>query len=300
MNLLDIKDQSKYTEIPKITKKLLQKAFEIQQGNKIIQLSWLSSAEYDKGTGMVELEFSPKLKPYMLGLKEFFTTYQLRNILELTCKYSIRLYEIFKSNEYRQTLKMELIELFNILKLSKAYSEYFDLKKRILEPAKKELSEKTDIEFDYKPIKTGRKVTALKFIIKHNPRNKQVLDIEKPLTFQNQVKLQNNDILDDMKANVQAIQSDFYRQYKGKLIDKFVKEMLVEKGYPHTQKCIAEYEYYIQGRNIKSIEGDFYSFVMNGYNKPTPHKGNKPQRDNFEQREYTRAELEKYYVDLTK
>lgn len=69
--LLGIEDKRKYSKIPKVTKELMQKVLEIKQGDDILQVVWLSSAHYKKGTGIVELEFSPKLKPFMLGLKEF-------------------------------------------------------------------------------------------------------------------------------------------------------------------------------------------------------------------------------------
>ena len=63
MKLLGVEDKSKYTKTPKITKELMKKVFEIEEGDTIIQTAWLCSATYKKGTGMVELEFSPKLKP---------------------------------------------------------------------------------------------------------------------------------------------------------------------------------------------------------------------------------------------
>ena len=44
MELLNVKDKSKYVEIPKITKVLMQKVFELKHGNKTLQLAWLSSA----------------------------------------------------------------------------------------------------------------------------------------------------------------------------------------------------------------------------------------------------------------
>ena len=46
----------------------MQKVFEIKQENNITQLSWLTSADYEQGSEIVELEFNPKLKPYMLGI----------------------------------------------------------------------------------------------------------------------------------------------------------------------------------------------------------------------------------------
>lgn len=169
MELLGIEDKSKYSVIPKVTKELMKKVFEIENGNKITQIAWLSSAEYEKGTGIVELEFSPKLKPFMLGLKEFYTSYRLKNILELKGKYSIRMYEIIKSNEFKKVAEITVDELRKILKADKgSYLVYQNFKNRIIIQAQKELKEKTDISFDFKEIKTGRKVTALRFYIHQN------------------------------------------------------------------------------------------------------------------------------------
>ncbi|NGT79626.1 replication initiation protein, partial [Clostridium perfringens] len=92
MELLGVNTKTKYTEIPKITKDLMKKVFEIEEDDVIIQTAWLSSATYKKGSGIVELEFSPKLKPYMLKLNSMFTQYKLANILSMKSKYSPRIY----------------------------------------------------------------------------------------------------------------------------------------------------------------------------------------------------------------
>lgn len=172
MDLLGVETKSKYSVIPKITKELMQKVLEIKQENKIIQVAWLSSAEYEKGTGIVELEFSPKLKPFMLGLKEFYTSYRLKNVLELKGKYSIRMYEILKSNEFKNVAVINIDELRKILKADKgSYLIYQNFKNRIILQAQKELKDFTDISFDFEEIKTGRKVTSIKFFIKSNRPN---------------------------------------------------------------------------------------------------------------------------------
>ncbi|MBK5263188.1 MAG: replication initiation protein, partial [Peptostreptococcaceae bacterium] len=73
IQLLGGETQTKYTEIPKITKELMKKVLELHEGDTLIQTAWLSSAIYKKGTGSVELTFSPYLKPYMLKLNTMFT-----------------------------------------------------------------------------------------------------------------------------------------------------------------------------------------------------------------------------------
>ena len=55
MELLSIENKAIYTEMPKITKELMKKVFEINQNDDIIQIAWLASVHYKKGTGTIEL-----------------------------------------------------------------------------------------------------------------------------------------------------------------------------------------------------------------------------------------------------
>lgn len=185
IKLLGIKDQSKYSVLPVVTKELMKKVFEIETNNSIIQVAWLSSAEYIKETGTIELEFSPKLKPYFLQLKSFFTNYKLSNILSMKSKYSPRLYEILKMNEFnKKGFKIEVKELRRLFKAEKIYSAYKDFKVKVLEQAQKEINEYTDITFDFKEQKISRKVDSIIFFVRTNsnnskPKNKDSNKIKK-------------------------------------------------------------------------------------------------------------------------
>ena len=174
MELLNIKDKSKYSLVPKITKNLMKKVFEIEEGKKLIQTAWLSGAVYEKGTGYVELSFSPYLKPYMLKLNTMFTKYKLENILSMKSKYSPRIYEILKCNQFKQQgyFELEVIELRKLLKANDVYPKYNDFKRYILDRTKKELNRVSDISFEFEEIKTGRRVTSIKFYINDNSEKK--------------------------------------------------------------------------------------------------------------------------------
>lgn len=173
MKLLGVVDKSKYVEIPKITKELMKKVFEIKEGNKLIQTAWLSGAVYEKGTGYVELIFSPYLKPYMLKLNTMFTQYKLANILSMKSKYAPRIYEILKCHEFKKQgyIEIDIDELRKLLKCDMIYPLYADFKRRVIEQGQKELEKMSDISFNFEEMRLGRKVTSLKFYIHTNKSN---------------------------------------------------------------------------------------------------------------------------------
>ena len=170
MELLGVETQTKYTEIPKITKELMKKVFEIQEGDTLIQTAWLSGAKYKRGSGEVELTFSSYLKPYMLKLGSMFTQYKLANVLSMKSKYSPRIYEILKCNEFKKQgyIEITIDDLRKLLKAETIYPLYANFKQKLLIPTQKELKKLSDIYFEFEEIKTGRKVTSLKFYIHSN------------------------------------------------------------------------------------------------------------------------------------
>jgi|SRR3990172_8458901 len=176
-DLIQINNNSQYKELKEITERLRTKDLAIKQSNSTLHIGWLSSAEYFHSQGYIELEFSPKLKPYLLQLKERFTKYKLVNVLQLKSFYHIRLFELLKQYESIGWRYFELDELMGILGIKKGeYKLYADFKARILKPAKSEFDEKykhkaIDFTFEFEEHKEVRKVVGLRFEIK---KHKQI------------------------------------------------------------------------------------------------------------------------------
>jgi plasmid replication initiation protein len=112
-----------------------------------------------------------------LDLQQRFLKYKLENILPLKSKYVIRLYEILKdwlelNNRYgNKTEKIVSVKEFrNMLEIPRSYQYSSHIKKLILKKAQNEFETYTDIVFDFEEIKSGRKITHLKFLIKPNPK----------------------------------------------------------------------------------------------------------------------------------
>ena len=179
-DLMGVSYHDIYAEMEEAVEELLKKPLHIKENNGWLKANWISSARYEEGKGTITFRIDPDLRPYLLALQEKFLQYRLENILRLRSGYVIRLYEILKdwynqASRYDTSKKVEKIVevrwLRNILEIPISYQYSSGIKLRILEKAKQQLAEHTDIIFDYEEIKTGRKVTHLKFIIEENPKN---------------------------------------------------------------------------------------------------------------------------------
>ncbi|WP_326493148.1 replication initiation protein [Chryseobacterium sp. SL1] len=104
INLYDIKSKTIYAEMDKLSTSMLKKIITIplkeNDIDKELKTTLFGSFKYAKnGSGMLEVNFNPVLKPFLLQLKNRFLLYDIKNILKLTSSNSIKMYELLKSYE---------------------------------------------------------------------------------------------------------------------------------------------------------------------------------------------------------
>jgi len=166
-------------------------------------LNLLSSAEYFPD-GRIELEYSPKMKPYLLQLKANFTRYSAMIFMNLRSKYAQRIYELLKQYETAGERKIELAYLREIFYLQDKYKKYGDFKKRVIESAIREINEKTDIEISYTEFKKGKRVHALIFKIK----SQKTTPKKDPLESKPLFDIPDDDLLATLKKEAKVQRSD--------------------------------------------------------------------------------------------
>ena len=288
MELLGVEDKSKYTQIPKLTKELMKKVFEIHEGNKLIQTAWLSGAVYEKGSGEVELTFSSYLKPYMLQLRSMFTQYKLANILSMKSKYSPRIYEILKCNEFKKQgfIEIEIEDLRKLIKAYDVYPKYNDFKRHVIERSKKELNKISDICFEFEEIKTGRKVTSLKFHIKSNKSNvienkKEIKNIKaKAIEEVSVTESEENKMYYEIINKIKVICGEKISLKNAKEFYELASNHELGKNYP--LGFIEEVAKYSKTQDVRGFIG-WFKRMLKKYERPI--KSNKQLTfDNFEGR----------------
>lgn len=139
-----------------------------QKGFKLISLFSKAECEQDdNGLWQVDLACTPEAMEYIFNIDNIgYLRYRLKNVIDLTSRYSYILYLYLENNRFRKSWDVDLDELKQLLCCTaETYSQYYRLNDLILKRCHKELTEKTALRFTYEPIKKGRKVAAIRFTL---------------------------------------------------------------------------------------------------------------------------------------
>ena len=153
---------------------LNDKTIEFEDNRYRANPRWIEMPIMDKQTKEIRVRFHPLLRPYLIALHENFTQYELSAILVMHSRYSVRMYELLKSYAYLSEITFSLDELKKKLQ-TVGYSDYKNFRVRVLEKAIAEINEYTDIRVGFKPIRTSRVITHLKFTIEQKSSAEQVM-----------------------------------------------------------------------------------------------------------------------------
>lgn len=175
--LFKIKGNSVLELVKTATSKLLERKLIIEDGKKLIQMNWISSAKYEKDSSDVIVRFDPNLKDYLLDLKGGYTTALLSQVSQFSSIYSFRLYELFK--QYYPKIKQrefKIVELKRNFGCENEYENYANFKVKVIKKAQEEINNLSDIWIEFKEKKKGKKVDSLIFEITPNKKNKHQPD----------------------------------------------------------------------------------------------------------------------------
>ncbi len=154
-----------YAEIEKTTDWLLRKIIKIpylqHKQQMVFKTTLVSSFTYNKdGSWFIEATFHPKLKPYLLELKNQYMTYNLNNVIKLSSATVVKIYELLKQYERIGYRTFQVEDFKKLLSLESNYERYYDLKKKVILLAQRELKEHTDLTFDFQELRGKNKVVS--------------------------------------------------------------------------------------------------------------------------------------------
>lgn len=170
---VDYDSGTNYKGVKDALQQLAERSMWLESEDKLTLVRWLSRVEINKRSGIIDIELDMIIAPYLFNLSQKFTQYQLYNILGMKSAFSVRIYELMKSYAFQTSKTFDLNELKQLLMVEnvKSYKDYSLFRKRVLETAKLEINELTDINVSFEAIKKGRKVVSVKFRIKEKDPN---------------------------------------------------------------------------------------------------------------------------------
>lgn len=189
------KRQWQMQDLYQATKELGSRMFEIQvtdDEREILQLWLFASVQYiDQGRAF-RVELSERAMPYLVNIKKEFTYLQLKSLLSVQSKWAKRIYNLccqYRSMGY--VPEMEIGELKEYLglkdpegKKKEKYQDFNRFKTKVLDVAKKEINENTDIQISYELEKLGRAYYWIKFLINGRAIGQMDIDFKEPIEDQ--------------------------------------------------------------------------------------------------------------------
>lgn len=172
--LLDIKSKDMYKRIDTMTTHLMQEVIRIGDDSKQEwrKFHWVDVCEYKKG--IITIKLSEQLKPFLIGLRNCFTRYQLSEIISLKSVYAIRIYEIINGYLNENNLphadvaiefSISIDEIRRATDTEKKFERYSSFKAKVIDSALKEINEKSKYFVTATPYKRGRAVVGFEFLI---------------------------------------------------------------------------------------------------------------------------------------
>lgn len=153
----------RYNDIKNAIENMMRAYVVLEEEPGFMTYSLFSKCGYKNG--YIVAEFHPDLKPHYLGLSKHFTQYNLIEFLKLRSIYTQRLFEILKSWSDRPDVEIDLMRLHKMLGTPDSQRKTFgEFRRRVLDRSCTEINLNTSVSYSWEPIKTGRRVSAVRFI----------------------------------------------------------------------------------------------------------------------------------------
>lgn len=198
-----------YQQLKEGNEGMMSRVFEIQMPQGLRQIVLFTTIQYLDGTGSFYMKINEDARPYFFDLKNNFTLLELKSVLSCSSKHAKRLYSL--ACQWRGTggHTYSIGELKEMLGLKdpkgkepEQYAMISNFQKYVLDVAKKQINEQTDIVFDYELIKTrGRSFDAIKLFCGFS-KPKLQLEIDFKGDIERQKK--NGELLQKI-ANIEAV-----------------------------------------------------------------------------------------------
>lgn len=166
----NLSSKDAYNALKDATNELYERSIVEIKSKRVTKDRWVSRVAYHDGEGWAELSFSPHITQHLTSLGKNFTEYRLGQVANLRSTYAVRIFEWciqFVDNGWLIITLDDLVQ-----RLGVAYSRYVDIRRKVIEPAIKELQAKSNLDIAWEPIKEGRSVKSIRFTFKEQDQGR--------------------------------------------------------------------------------------------------------------------------------
>ncbi|MGL4954705.1 MAG: replication initiation protein [Cetobacterium sp.] len=199
-----------YKDLDQVYKKLLELNFRYEDEEKITRFVLFNRYDVEKKKKVVSIKINEDFKYILNGLTEMYTKFDLLDFVNLKSVYSKNTFKLLKQWETTKKVEFEIDIFRDLLGVPTTYNTD-NFNKRVLKPLVEELQHCFK-NLKLEKIRTGRKITKLKFTWESKKREIEKSEIELEIT--------------------QSLNSFFEKAKK----NRFLTEILTEKNiYKLTQ-----------------------------------------------------------------
>lgn len=141
---------------------------ETNEINRIV-LFYRAHAKRDTETGLwtIQLTCTPDAKKYIFNIDNIgYLRYRLKNVVNMTSRYTYIMFLYLLDNRFRKTWIVQLDDLKEILNCTaETYSSFKRFNDLVLKKCQKEIHTKTELQYEYIPIRKGRKIHSVQINI---------------------------------------------------------------------------------------------------------------------------------------
>lgn len=142
------------------------------------KMRWIGARHYQDGEGWIELEWWPEVVPHLIGLYKQFTSYKLAQASALRSTYSWRLLELLMRYESTGWAEYDIDDFAEAMDATdKQRADFAAIRRRMIEPAVRELNEKDGWIIQWRAIKKGRRVAKVRFEFMRDPQQRIALEV---------------------------------------------------------------------------------------------------------------------------
>lgn len=161
-SLLKSTDDKNHQQFKNALKSLESKSFEYEDDDLWELIRLIEKPKAYKRNEYVEFDINPRVVEVLMNFAKGFRKLRLDIALSFETTYAMRFYELI--SEQKKPINYSIENLKKMFLIEDKYRDTNNFIKRVVDSAKKELDEKSPYTFHYDKIKTGKKITSLRFV----------------------------------------------------------------------------------------------------------------------------------------